>query len=590
MISSPTFTGYADPLPTATLSPTILHINPRITPAPSVSFPTEVVVQLTTTLLIPDYPLYYNTPIADFSPNYETYPDGSLIAAPYRSDSEQANGVLLLLSVLITIFLRNVFVSGDYIRRVKVRRKILFWTMFVTQVVAFFGLVPQLTSFLSSHLNCTGVILAADVAGALSVIGIMSGVLGYKAYKCLGNSTFVLLIVSLITMGVVGVSIMDFIALQAAARLSGSCTRTDNMKFLSVFIILQLVLSLFLCCCFLYAVWKSRRSPVAKDRISVRLSMDLQASEKQSDRRDIRSSGHRPVEATPVSPSTTSYSTDRRLKTSEEIGHLDTPILETPAHGESSLTPSSTVSGPRLQQATRDESPSTPRTRPLSRGPTASLAPSTLSRISQYMPGLFRKVMKDELYYTTMITAACVNVGLIAVAGMNSKSHSWILGWVCFYWVFASVLATHSLGRAVRRHEREALLQNAALDQKRWESDRYRATTLDRRNNWNIPPSNRWVRRRAAGTNSDELNNLYGDTRALTSAYRHSKYGSAFSSSSSDPPPSPRSFNSASYPLCPSPTFQFPSSGRTTPLVPLDSTRAVLPGLGFIIDRSSEIV
>jgi hypothetical protein len=86
------------------------------------------------------------------------------------------------------------------------------------------------------------------------------------------------------------------------------------------------------------------------------------------------------------------------------------------------------------------------------------------------------------------------------------------------------------------------------------------------------------------------LNNLYGDTRALTSTYRHSNSGSAFSSSSSDPPSSPRSFNTASYPLCPSPTFQFPSSGRTTPLVPLDSTRAVLPGLGFIIDRSSEIV
>jgi hypothetical protein len=120
MISSPTFTGYVDPLPTTTLSPTIPHIKPRITPAPSAST-TEVVVKLTTTLLIPDYPLYYNTPIADFNPNYEAYPDGSLIAAPYRSDSEQANEALLLLSVLITIFLRNVFVSGNYIRRVKVR-------------------------------------------------------------------------------------------------------------------------------------------------------------------------------------------------------------------------------------------------------------------------------------------------------------------------------------------------------------------------------------------------------------------------------------------------------------------------------------
>lgn len=157
MTSSPTLTVNSGPLPAVTLSPTIPQILPRITDAPSDNdYPIEVVVQLTTTLLIPDYPLYYNTPISEFNPNYEAFPDGSLIAAPYRSDLEQASAELLMLSILITIFLRNVFVSGNYIRRVKVRRKILFRTMFITQAIAFVGLIPQIISFLGSHLNCTG--------------------------------------------------------------------------------------------------------------------------------------------------------------------------------------------------------------------------------------------------------------------------------------------------------------------------------------------------------------------------------------------------------------------------------------------------
>ncbi|KAE9410951.1 hypothetical protein BT96DRAFT_243693 [Gymnopus androsaceus JB14] len=568
MTSSPTLTVNSGPLPAVTLSPTIPQILPRITDAPSDNdYPIEVVVQLTTTLLIPDYPLYYNTPISEFNPNYEAFPDGSLIAAPYRSDLEQASAELLMLSILITIFLRNVFVSGNYIRRVKVRRKILFRTMFITQAIAFVGLIPQIISFLGSHLNCTGVILAADVAAALSIVGIMTGILGYKAYKCLGNSIFVLLIVSLLTIGVIGVSFMDFITLRGAVRLSGSCIRTDNMKWTKFFIVLQLGESLFLCCCYLYAVWTSRNSPVVKDRISVRLSMDFQPSEKQRDRRDFMPLGHRPEEELPGSPSAASHSAERRLsKTNEEVGPLDTSLVETSVYGQSSLTMSSLVSRARSQQ---DEIPSTllPQARPLSRGPTASLAPSTLSRISHYMPGLFRKVMKDELYYTTMITAVCVIVGLTAVVGVSSKGHLWFLGWVCLYWVVASVLATHSLGRAVRRHEREAILQDAALHQKRWE---YRATPLDRRNNSNFS-SNRWIKRKAPGTDSDNLNSLYSDTRALTSAYRDSVPGSVFSSASG---PRSSSYSKSSYPLCPSPTFQFPSSGRTTPLVPLDSTRA----------------
>ncbi|KAF8832470.1 hypothetical protein HHX47_DHR1001905 [Lentinula edodes] len=200
-ISTPTSTGKVDSLPTAP-SPSTLHVLPRITPVPtSDDYPTEVVVALTTTILIPDYPLYYHMPISQFSPRYQALPDGSLIAAPYRYELQQDNGVLLLMGILLTIFLRNALVSGNYLRRIKVQRTIIFRMLFASQVIASIGLVPKIASFLTPHVNCHIVQIVISVASTLSIVFIMSGIFGYKAYKCLDNSVFVLATLAILTVG-----------------------------------------------------------------------------------------------------------------------------------------------------------------------------------------------------------------------------------------------------------------------------------------------------------------------------------------------------------------------------------------------------
>lgn len=186
------------------------------------------------------------------------------------------------------------------------------------------------------------------------------------------------------------------------------------MKWTKIFIVLQLGQSLFLCSCCtpncffeyqsttltffldLYAVWKSRKSPVAKHCITVRLSMDFQASEKQQ--RDQRKPfSHKSDSEEPPLFSSTSHPAERFSKTDVEVGPPDTHTVETSVYGESSLTMPSPLSSSRSQQAVQIETPrATFRPRPLS-GATPSLAPSTLSRISHYMPVLFGKVMKDEV-------------------------------------------------------------------------------------------------------------------------------------------------------------------------------------------------
>ncbi|KAJ3936357.1 MAG: hypothetical protein NXY57DRAFT_985954 [Lentinula lateritia] len=562
-ISTPTSTGKVDSLPTAP-SPSTLNVLPRITPVPTNDdYPTEVVVALTTTIPIPDYPLYYRMPVSQFSPSYQALPDGSLIAAPYRYELQQDNGVLLLMGILLTIFLRNALVSGNYLRRIKVQRTIIFRMLFASQVIAFIGLVPKIASYLTPHVNCHIVQIVISVASTLSIVFIMSGIFGYKAYKCLDNSVFVLVTLAILTVGAVSMSLADYITLRGTTRLTGNCARSDDMRWIRIFVMLQLAQSIFLCCCFLFAVWKSRHnSVVARDRISVPLSMDFEGyvpSEKaiHLDRSDF-ALGHNPDEVVG------SYSQSAVVFPSE------IPTRQSSVREELSALPPSRL---RIRSAAQAEDESS--LRPLSSGPAVSLAPSTFSRISHYMPFLFRKVMKDELCYTAMITVCCATVAIIAVVGVTSEGLLWFMSWACLYWTVTSILATHSLGRAVDRHEKETVLQTAALHTRRWETERTRVTGVDR----NFASSNR-IRRFA--TRNTDSENPFDDTRALASAYNDSML-----SSPSDTPSSPRSFSLRSgFPLCPSPTLQLPTSGRTTPLVSLDNTRTVPSGIGFIIEES----
>lgn len=165
---------------------------------------------------------------------------------------------------------------------------------------------------------------------------------------------------------------------------------------------LQLAQSIFLCCCctypssspvcvsiilflVLFAVWKSRHnSVVARDRISVPLSMDFEGyvpSEKaiHLDRSDF-ALGHNPDEVVG------SYSQSAVVFPSE------IPTRQSSVREELSALPPSRL---RIRSAAQAEDESS--LRPLSSGPAVSLAPSTFSRISHYMPFLFRKVMKDEV-------------------------------------------------------------------------------------------------------------------------------------------------------------------------------------------------
>lgn len=125
------------------------------TPRPTPCTPPEVVIVLSTTVIIKDYPLYYSpTPISSFRPTWRALPDGSLIAPPYDQDFLNANLNLFVLGAVAAVFIRNILASVSYLRRGKVKKKTLFYLLLFSQLLAPLSLIPVIISYFWDGLSC----------------------------------------------------------------------------------------------------------------------------------------------------------------------------------------------------------------------------------------------------------------------------------------------------------------------------------------------------------------------------------------------------------------------------------------------------
>jgi hypothetical protein len=133
-------TWQRSPSRTLASQPTVLSgpqlLAPRITPSPTCCEPNEVAIEISTTVLVPDYIRFYDTPISEFHPSYSTLPDGSLIAAPFLDDLARSYLSLLVTAMLATLFLRNIIVCFDYLRRAKMKRRVLFYLLLCSQLLS----------------------------------------------------------------------------------------------------------------------------------------------------------------------------------------------------------------------------------------------------------------------------------------------------------------------------------------------------------------------------------------------------------------------------------------------------------------------
>jgi hypothetical protein len=131
--------------------PTVVSIDPllapRITPAPSCCEPNELVIELSTTILVEDFARYYpGADILTFTPTYLALPDGSLSTVPFMDDLARSYLSLMVTAILVTLFLRNIIVSFDYICRANMKRRMLFYLLLCSQILS--------VSYFMSRLSC----------------------------------------------------------------------------------------------------------------------------------------------------------------------------------------------------------------------------------------------------------------------------------------------------------------------------------------------------------------------------------------------------------------------------------------------------
>ncbi|KAJ7431821.1 hypothetical protein B0H11DRAFT_1761405 [Mycena galericulata] len=447
------------PSPTLATRPTVVSslqlLAPRITPSPTCCEPNEVVIEIATTLLIQDYARYYDTPISTFQPVYLALSDGSLITSPFMDDLASSYLSLLVTTMLATIFLRNIIVAVDYICRAKMKRKILFYLLLCSQLLAM-GLVPLLASYFSVRLDCTAVVFVSFATTGVSLVLLMTGVLGLKAYRCLDSSRAVLVVLIAFFCASSTFLALQLGSIRGLRRLSGTCSSISrNPQFIRIYVLIQLAHSFFICCCFVYAVWKSRASPAARGRISIRVTLDdfpdtqLVKPPRPVWWKHLLTIGNPTASLPALHVASDTVDQYRPSDVPQSGQQLATAPLRIPVGSGALNSSRRDVSDPILERSLH------PIVEPGARYNT----PTSLSRLIPRME-LFHKVMKDELWYTTAITVTTVILALALVFGVNFENSLDVTGWVAANWAVISLLVIHSFGRVVRRHEKDALFQH----------------------------------------------------------------------------------------------------------------------------------
>ncbi|KAF5377674.1 hypothetical protein D9615_005278 [Tricholomella constricta] len=511
----------------------------------------KVIINLSTALVIPDYSLYYKGPIESFQPTFFALNDGSLVAPPFVNDLSGANLSLLVIGMLTMLFVRNIIVSGDYVRRVKVKRKILFYVLFLSQMLAPVSLIPVIMSSFNQTLDCTIVTILSCVTGTVSLALLITGILGVKAYKCLNNSRIILIILALFQLSSSAVVAMDASTTRGERRLAGSCIRVSDLRFTRIFVWIQLVESLFICCCFLYACWKSRGSSSARGRISIQLSMEdlpIEVPGGTAEQKPALRGWWDYVPDVKVAPTARPPAP---IRPDQPARRLQSKLTDIVGRRTSKSNCVATQS-PRPMSSAMNQSKSALL---IARG--TSPTPSSLSRFGKLVPNihLFQQVIKDELLYTTFITATCVVVAVLAVFGVNFKNGLTVTGWIALNWGIISLLAIHSFGRVIRRHERDALLQRPFTCNAVVRAGNTMAEKKSRESQSSTRPPSRF-RREADENDTDDP---FADTRRL---------GDSCGSPSIDPPsPNPFDNHSPGESANSDPFADFPASGHSTPLV-----------------------
>ncbi|TFK57312.1 hypothetical protein OE88DRAFT_1730691 [Heliocybe sulcata] len=435
-----------------------------------------MVAGLSATSTISPADLYLATSISSYSTTYSALPDGSLVTNGFLDDMARANGLLFAMGAFLAFFTRNIVASIGYVRRGRVKHKYLFHALLLSQILGPVGLLPMIVSYFHA-LDCNVVNRLTTTAVCLSQSLLMTGILGVKAYRCLSDSKVVLAVISAFQLGIVSFAALDLVSLQGEKLVLGHCGLAGHSHYMQVVFFIFCAEGMFICFCFIRAIWSSSRASSIPGRLSIHVtSRDGEPTGSASDTNAAVSSRTRRGWWDYV-PEVHKFSEPNTLDC-EESGVEGNSLRtlwskfrwflvreEVPAYAyqrKPSLPGPYPLRHPGIplgHRPGREEA----RAQPHLVGPVPSPFLSS-RRLGKFIPRmeLFKEVMRDELCYTAFIAVTCVVAAVLSSVGVNLGLLLSPGGWIGLNWLAMSLLVVHSFSRVVRRHEREALLQQPA--------------------------------------------------------------------------------------------------------------------------------
>ncbi|KAG8744681.1 hypothetical protein FRC10_009595 [Ceratobasidium sp. 414] len=465
------------------------------------------IVPLATTLTINIFPSPRPTDLNAYLPPYEVIPDGSLITPLYHESAVHEHMRIFITGALLMLFIRNILASIDYLRRTKSRDRTLFWLLLFSQMWGPVRFIPITTGFFSPATDCRAIQVVSYIALEISYSILVTFILGMKAYRCLKRSKIVFGVIGTLQLAAYVAFLIGLSKMGAGRELSGDCASGDRDGFTALSVVLQFIESGFVfCCCVAPA------APTTAPQHTGEAATTPGPAEKrgwwdyvpddhvggpgltppkhtaQTEKAAAEDPFMHPVERwrerivstiwkrgegptgvpRPASPALV-LPRKSSIHGNEPIPHPDRGTfgsLSAKQRAEmeevAAQMPELALVDSRTGLATGVESARSSarsRGRSLKLGSKSSESQRGVMRMPKMM--LLRAVMKDELFYTAMITLSCIVSTIGLVLGAANKRVLFSSGvWLEINWGVVSVLVMRSFAQVIARQERDAVLQD----------------------------------------------------------------------------------------------------------------------------------
>ncbi|KAH9937563.1 uncharacterized protein B0H18DRAFT_1113380 [Fomitopsis serialis] len=456
--------------PTPPAATTISNAQILPFPAPTAAgSAAPVVINLQADVTISRYDQFYDAPLPSFRPTYYAMADGSLLSQAYVDEMTVSKAPVFVAGGLLVFFLRNARKSVLFLRRTRVKDKTLFYLLALSQLLGLVAIVVSAVGLLDMTVGCNTIDAVRKVFTKLSCDAMISGIIGVKAYRCLGNSRLVLLFllcVTAIMWTLVGLEIANY---SAHRSRYGVCQDTGQPSHMSAIILTEFIETAILCACFFLAVWKSCRT-----RAEARITISAADEGKLYERNDANMEGipsrrgwwdYVPEAHASSTNGGRPYLCAMMHALKEWISRLWSDD-DFPAGIAYQRKPSLPGEFP-LPQPSRRSAPGRISSRSAVRRFTQfSSLPwvSVTRRWGHHFFGrqLFQQMLRNELLYTTMITGIFMALAIALLVGIHSNPDLGAEQWITLNWIIISLFTMHSFSRVVRRHELESVLQHPA--------------------------------------------------------------------------------------------------------------------------------